>query len=124
MIRTLAKQVKEYWRASVVTPLFMLVEVIMETMIPFLMASIIDDGVNAGDISHIYKIGGLMIVCALIGLAGGMLGGRFGAKVSTGLAKNLRAEMFAHIQTFSFASVAYFSPAVLVARRATDVATR
>ncbi|MCD7882724.1 MAG: ABC transporter ATP-binding protein/permease [Lachnospiraceae bacterium] len=121
MIRTIAKQVKEYRNASIVTPLFMLLEVIMETMIPFLMASIIDDGVNAGDINHIYRIGGLMIVCALIGLCGGMLGGRFGAKASAGLAKNLRAEMFSHIQTFSFANIDKFSPAGLVTRLTTDV---
>lgn len=121
MIRTIAKQVKEYRNASIVTPLFMLLEVIMETMIPFLMASIIDDGVNAGDINHIYKIGGLMIVCALIGLCGGMLGGRFGAKASAGLAKNLRAAMFEHIQTFSFANIDKFSSAGLVTRLTTDV---
>ncbi|MCD7812803.1 MAG: ABC transporter ATP-binding protein/permease [Lachnospiraceae bacterium] len=121
MIRTIAKQVKEYRNASIVTPLFMLLEVIMETMIPFLMASIIDDGVNAGDINHIYRTGGLMIVCALIGLCGGMLGGRFGAKASAGLAKNLRAEMFGHIQTFSFANIDKFSPAGLVTRLTTDV---
>lgn len=121
MIRTIAKQVKEYRNASIVTPLFMLLEVIMETMIPFLMASIIDNGVNAGDINHIYKTGALMIVCALIGLSGGMLGGRFGAKASAGLAKNLRAEMFSHIQTFSFANIDKFSPAGLVTRLTTDV---
>ncbi|MCD8346569.1 MAG: ABC transporter ATP-binding protein/permease [Lachnospiraceae bacterium] len=121
MIRTIAKQVKEYRNASLVTPLFMLLEVIMETMIPFLMASIIDDGVNAGDINHIYKIGGLMLVCALIGLCGGMLGGRFGAKASAGLAKNLRAAMFEHIQTFSFANIDKFSSAGLVTRLTTDV---
>ncbi len=121
MIRTLAKQVKEYRNASIVTPLFMLLEVLMETMIPYLMASIIDDGVNAGNINHIYKIGALMIVCALIGLSGGMLGGRFGAKASAGLAKNLRAEMFGHIQTFSFSNIDKFSPAGLVTRLTTDV---
>ncbi|MCC8106562.1 MAG: ABC transporter ATP-binding protein/permease [Clostridiales bacterium] len=121
MIRTIAKQVKEYRNASIVTPLFMLLEVVMETMIPYLMASIIDDGVNTGDIGHIYRIGGLMIVCALIGLSGGMLGGRFGAKASAGLAKNLRAEMFGHIQTFSFSNIDKFSPAGLVTRLTTDV---
>ncbi len=121
MIRTLAKQVKEYRNASIVTPLFMLLEVVMETMIPFLMASIIDDGVNTGDIGHIYRVGGLMIVCALIGLAGGMLGGRFGAKASAGLAKNLRASMFEHIQSFSFSNIDKFSPAGLVTRLTTDV---
>ncbi|MCD8015505.1 MAG: ABC transporter ATP-binding protein/permease [Lachnospiraceae bacterium] len=121
MIRTIAKQVKEYRNASIVTPLFMLLEVVMETMIPFLMASIIDDGVNTGDIGHIYRIGGLMIVCALVGLSGGMLGGRFGAKASAGLAKNLRFAMFEHIQTFSFSNIDKFSPAGLVTRLTTDV---
>ncbi len=121
MIRTLAKQVKEYRNASIATPLFMLLEVLMETMIPFLMASIIDEGVNKGDIGHIYRVGGLMIVCALIGLAGGMLGGRFGAKASAGLAKNLRASMFEHIQSFSFSNIDKFSPAGLVTRLTTDV---
>ncbi|MCD7735367.1 MAG: ABC transporter ATP-binding protein/permease [Lachnospiraceae bacterium] len=121
MIRTIAKQVKEYRNASIVTPLFMLLEVLMETLIPYLMASIIDEGVNTGDISHIYRVGAVMIVCALIGLCGGMLGGRFGAKASAGLAKNLRAEMFSHIQTYSFSNIDKFSPAGLVTRLTTDV---
>lgn len=121
MIRTILKEVKEYKRASIVTPIFMLLEVLMETLIPFLMASIIDNGVNTGDISHIYKVGGLMIVAAAIGLFGGMAGGRFGAKASAGLAKNLRESMFNHIQTFSFANIDKFSTAGLVTRLTTDV---
>ena len=68
MIRTIAKEIREYKWASIATPLFMLLEVLMETLIPYLMASIIDKGVNAGDIGHIYRIGGLMIVAAAIGL--------------------------------------------------------
>lgn len=121
MIRTILKEVKEYKRASIVTPIFMLLEVLMETLIPFLMASIIDNGVNTGDISHIYKVGGLMIVAAAIGLFGGMAGGRYGAKASAGLAKNLRESMFNHIQTFSFANIDKFSTAGLVTRLTTDV---
>ena len=121
MIRTILSEVKEYKRASIVTPLFMLLEVLMETLIPFLMASIIDNGVNTGDIGHIYKVGGLMIVAAAIGLFGGMAGGRFGAKASAGLAKNLREAMFNHIQTFSFANIDKFSTAGLVTRLTTDV---
>ena len=121
MLKTLLKQVKEYKAASIATPLFMLLEVLMETLIPFLMASIIDDGVNAGDMAHIYKVGALMIGTAVIGLMGGLLGGRFGAKASTGFARNLREAMFNHIQTFSFSNIDKFSTAGLVTRLTTDV---
>ena len=121
MIRTLLSEVKEYKRASVATPLFMILEVLMEMMIPFLMASIIDDGVNAGDIGHIYKVGGVMVIAASIGLLAGMAGGRYGAKASAGFAKNLRETMFNHIQTFSFANIDKYSTAGLVTRLTTDV---
>ena len=121
MIRTLLSEVKEYKRASIVTPLFMLLEVLMETLIPFLMASIIDDGVNAGDIGHIYRVGGFMVAAAAVGLFAGMAGGRYGAKASAGFAKNLRESMFNHIQTFSFANIDKFSTAGLVTRLTTDV---
>jgi ATP-binding cassette subfamily B multidrug efflux pump len=121
MIRTLLSEVKEYKRASVATPLFMILEVLMEMMIPFLMASIIDDGVNAGDIGHIYKVGGIMVIAAAIGLLAGMAGGRYGAKASAGFAKNLRETMFNHIQTFSFANIDKYSTAGLVTRLTTDV---
>lgn len=121
MLKTLLKQVKEYKAASIATPLFMLLEVLMETMIPFLMASIIDDGVNAGNMEHIYKVGALMIGTAVIGLLGGLLGGRFGAKASTGFARNLRETMFNNIQTFSFSNIDKFSTAGLVTRLTTDV---
>ena len=116
MLRVLLREVKEFKRASIVTPVFMILEVI-----PFLMASIIDDGVNAGDIRHIYRVGGLMIVAALIGLFAGMAGGRYGAKASTGFARNLREAMFNRIQTFSFANIDKFSTAGLVTRLTTDV---
>lgn len=121
MLRTLLKQVKEYKRASVATPLFMVLEVMMEMIIPYLMASIIDDGVNAGNIGHIYRVGALMIVAALIGLGAGIGGGRFGAKASAGFAKNLREAMFNNIQTFSFSNIDKYSTAGLVTRLTTDV---
>ncbi len=121
MIRILLREVKEYKKASVATPLFMILEVLMEMMIPFLMASIIDDGVNAGDIGHIYKVGGVMVAAASIGLLAGIAGGRYGAKASAGLAKNLRETMFNHIQTFSFANIDKYSTAELVTRLTTDV---
>ena len=121
MIRTLLQHVKEYKRASIATPIFMVLEVIMEMMIPYLMASIIDNGVNAGNMEHIYKIGAVMIVAAALGLVFGLLGGRYGAKASTGFAKNLREAMFNNIQTFSFASIDKFSTAGLITRLTTDV---
>lgn len=121
MLKTLLKEVKEYKKASLVTPCFMILEVAMEMMIPLLMASIIDDGVEKGNMGHIIRIGALMIVAAAIGLAAGMAGGRFGAKASTGFAKNLREAMFNHIQTFSFANIDKFSTAGLVTRLTTDI---
>lgn len=121
MIRTLLKEVKEYKAASIATPFFMILEVLFETLIPFLMASIIDKGVNTGDIHHIYKVGGIMIVAAFCVLLAGMAGGRYGAKASTGFAKNLRNKMFDQIQTYSFANIDHFSTAGLVTRLTTDV---
>ena len=121
MFKTLLKQVKQYKWVAIATPLCMLLEVLMETLIPFLMASIIDNGVNAGDMKHIVKIGIIMIGTALVGLAGGLLGGRFGAKASTGFARNLRESMYNHIQTFSFANIDKFSTAGLITRMTTDV---
>ena len=121
MLKTLLKQVKEYKWVALATPLFMLLEVLMETLIPYLMASIIDKGVEAGDMNHIYKVGVLMIGTAVIGLLGGLFGGRFGAKASTGFAKNLREAMFNNIQTFSFSNIDKYSTAGLVTRLTTDV---
>lgn len=121
MLRVLLKEVKEFKRASIATPIFMILEVIMEMIIPFLMASIIDDGVNAGDMGHIYRVGGVMIVAALAGLLAGMAGGRYGAKASAGFARNLREAMFNRIQTFSFANIDKYSTAGLVTRLTTDV---
>lgn len=121
MIKTLAAHIKEYKKASIITPVFMILEVIFETLIPFLMASIIDDGVEAGDMRHIYFVGGCMIAVAFCGLYCGVMGGKFGARASTGFARNLRQAMFDNIQTFSFASLDKFSTAGLVTRLTTDV---
>jgi len=101
----------------------MIIEVIAEMFIPYLMASIIDKGVNAGDMSHILKVGGMMIVIAAIGLLGGLAGGVFAAKAATGFAKNLRKAMFDRIQGYSFANIDRFSTAGLVTRLTTDVNT-
>lgn len=89
MLKTLGKQIKEFKAASIATPLFMLLEVLMETLVPFLMASIIDDGVNVpgGDIHHICVVGAWMIVAAAVGLFAGLMGGRYGAYASAGFAR-------------------------------------
>ena len=121
MLRTLLKEVKEYKKASIATPFFMILEVAMEMMIPLLMASIIDKGVELGDMNHVYKTGAIMIAVATIGLLAGMAGGRYGAKASTGFARNLREAVFNHIQTFSFANIDKFSTAGLVTRMTTDI---
>ncbi|MDE6698534.1 MAG: ABC transporter ATP-binding protein/permease [Lachnospiraceae bacterium] len=121
MLKTLTAHIKEYKNASIATPICMILEVLMETLIPFLMASIIDDGVNKGDLKHIYIIGALMILVSLFGLFSGFLGGFFGAKASCGFAKNLRKAMFEKIQTFSFSNIDKFSTAGLVTRLTTDV---
>lgn len=121
MIKTLAKQIKEYKSASLVTPIFMILEVAMEMVIPLLMASIIDDGVQAGDMKHIFAIGCYMILAAIVGLFAGAMGGKYGAKASTGFARNLREAMYENIQTFSFSNIDKFSTAGLVTRMTTDV---
>ena len=121
MIKTLARQIKEYKRASLVTPIFMILEVAMEMVIPLLMASIIDDGVQAGDMKHIFVIGCYMILAAIVGLSAGVMGGKYGAKASTGFARNLREAMYENIQTFSFSNIDKFSTAGLVTRMTTDV---
>lgn len=121
MIKTLARQIKEYKRASLATPIFMILEVAMEMVIPLMMASIIDDGVQAGDMKHIFVIGCYMVLAAIVGLFAGVMGGKYGAKASTGFARNLREAMYENIQTFSFSNIDKFSTAGLVTRMTTDV---
>lgn len=121
MIKTIGAQIKEYTRDSIITPLLMLLEVAMETIIPLLMASIIDDGVNKNDIRHIYVMGAWMIAAALFALLTGCLGAKYGARASMGLGKNLRKAMYRNIQTYSFANIDKFSTSGLVTRMTTDV---
>lgn len=121
MIKTLAAQIKEFKKDSILTPCFMILEVIMEMVIPLMMASIIDDGVEAGDIHHIYMVGIAMVIAACIGLFAGVMGGKYGARASAGFARNLRQAMYDNIQTFSFSNLDKFSTAGLVTRLTTDV---
>ena len=121
MLKTLGAQIKEFKKASIATPLFMIGEVIMEMIIPMLMAFIIDEGVNKGDMKNIYFAGGLMLLTAVCSLMFGIGGGVFGAKASTGFARNLRKAMYENIQTFSFSNIDKFSTSGLVTRLTTDV---
>ncbi len=121
MIKTLAAQIKEFKKDSVLTPIFMILEVLFETMIPFLMASIIDKGVETGDIWHIGKVGAAMVVLALCGLWAGMMGAKYASRASAGFARNLRKAMYDNIQTFSFSNIDKFSTSGLITRLTTDV---
>ena len=121
MLKTLGAHIKEFMLPSLLTPVFMILEVIMEMIIPLLMASIIDDGVIPGNMHHILLIGGLMVLTALFSLTFGICGGVFGAKASTGFARNLRRAMYENIQTFSFSNIDKFSTSGLVTRLTTDV---
>ena len=121
MLKTLGAQIKEFKRDSILTPIFMILEVVMEMVIPLMMASIIDKGVEVGDMQHIYVMGAWMIVAAFGGLLAGGFGAMFGARAATGFARNLRKSMYENIQTFSFANIDKFSTAGLVTRMTTDV---
>lgn len=121
MLKVLGAQIKEFKKDSMLTPVFMILEVIMEMIIPLLMASIIDDGVNAENLNHIYKVGAIMIVMALIGLWAGLMGAKYGARASTGFARNLRKAMFENIQTYSFSNIDKYSTSSLITRLTTDV---
>ena len=121
MLKTLGAQIKEFKKDSLLTPVFMILEVFMETIIPLMMASIIDDGVEAGNIKHIYVIGACMVAVAFISLFAGAMGGKYGARASAGFARNLRKAMYENIQTFSFSNIDKFSTAGLVTRLTTDV---
>ncbi len=121
MIKRILKEVKEYKKASLLAPTFMVIEVLMEISLPFLMSFIIDKGVNQGDMGQVFFYGILMAICALISLLCGALSGKYAAYASAGFAKNLRKAMFYNIQDFSFHNIDKFSTAGLVTRMMTDV---
>ena len=114
MIKTLLAQVKEFKKASFLTPVFMILEVVVETLIPLVMADMIDNGVEAGDISYLYRKGLIMALLAVAGLVTGILGGKYGAYASSGFARNLRKAMYTNIQTYSFSNIDKFSTSSLI----------
>lgn len=121
MIHTLLKQIKEYKKAAILTPVFTALEVIMEVLIPFVTAAIIDKGIEAGNMQQVYLYGGLMVIMAFLSLIFGILAGRYASTASTGFAYNLRDGMYANVQTFSFSNIDKYSTAGLVTRMTTDV---
>ena len=121
MIKKLASYVKEYKKSAILTPIFVILEVVMEVIIPLLMANIIDVGIQNSDIDYILEMGILLIISAILSLTFGMLSGRFAAKASAGYAKNLRKAMFHKVQDYSFENIDKFSTSSLVTRMTTDV---
>ena len=122
MIRTLAKSIREYKRQMILTPVFVLLEVLMEVAMPLFMADLIDNGIDKGNMPHIWKMGIILLACALLTLGFGILVGRTSAKAATGYTRNLRHDLYYKVQTFSFTSIDKFSTASLVTRMTTDVA--
>lgn len=121
VIGTLYRQLGQYRIVTLITPLFMLGEVVAEMVIPILMGTLVDDGVSVGNVSYVEKTGVIMLVVALLGLVCGVLGAFTGSRAGAGFAKNLRKAMFDNIQKFSFANIDRFSTSSLVTRLTTDV---
>lgn len=121
MNRKLLRSVREYKRESFLTPVLVCLEVLMEVLIPLLMARIIDVGIMEGDMAYIIKMGLLLIVMAMLALAFGAKAGQLGAIASSGYAKNLRHDIFYKIQDFSFGNIDHFSTSSLVTRMTTDI---
>ena len=121
MIKTLAKQIKEFKKDSILSPIYIAAEVILELLLPFIMASMIDEGVEVGNMKHIAITGLIMLVVAMLSLFCGVMCGKHAAIASTGFARNVRKSMFDNIQTFSFANIDKFSTAGLITRMTTDV---
>jgi len=121
MIKRLSKCIREYKALTLLTPLFMSLEVTMEVFIPMLMGKLIDNGIYKTDTDYVVKIGLLLLVLCSFSLFAGVAGGVTAAKASSGFAKNLRHDMFHNIQGFSFANIDKFSASGLVTRLTTDV---
>ena len=123
MYKTLYHQIRQYRTASLLTPAFTALEVVMDVLIPYVTASLIDKGINAGDIQNVYYYGAVMLGMAFLSLAFGILAGRFSAYASTGFAANLRSAMYRNIQRFAFSDIDKYTTSGLVTRMTTDVNT-
>ncbi|MGN0469220.1 MAG: ABC transporter ATP-binding protein [Acutalibacteraceae bacterium] len=125
MIKTLSRCIREYKLPSILAPLFVSLEVVMEVIIPFYMGKLLDEGINAnggqGDMNYIIKMGLLLVIFCVMSLSFGVLSGKYAAKASAGFSKNLRHDMFYNLQNFSFSNIDRFSVSSLVTRLTTDV---
>ena len=121
MIKKLARSLREFKKDSILSPVFVSLEVLMEVLIPMLMASIIDNGIEQGNMTYIWQLGIVLVLASILSLFFGVLSGRFAAKASAGFAKNLRKDMFSRIQQYSFTNIDKFSNASLVTRLTTDI---
>lgn len=121
MIKELMKSIREYAKDSLMSPLMVSCEVVMEVLIPMLMAKLIDHGIDAGNLGYIWKMGFVLMLTSMISLMFGVLSGRYAARASAGFAKNLRKDMYYNVQNFSFSNIDKFSTASIVTRLTTDV---
>ena len=121
MVKTLAKSIREYKKDSILTPILVSLEVIMEVLIPLMMANLIDYGIDKGDMGHIWKVGIALLIAAFLSLFFGAAAGQTAAYASAGLAKNLRRDMYYNVQNFAFSNIDKFSTSSLVTRMTTDV---
>ena len=121
MVKTLMRSVREYKKSSILTPVFVTFEVILEVIIPLLMAKLIDYGIEAGNMQYILKMGAILVICCIVSLTFGALSGKYAAVASAGFAKNLRMDMYNKVQEYSFSNIDKFSAASIVTRLTTDI---
>ena len=121
MVKRLMKSIREFKGASIKAPIFVSLEVVMEVVIPLIMADLIDRGINGGNMPYILKTGLILVLAALMSLCFGALAGKYAATASAGFAKNLRRDMYSHVQEYSFSNIDKFSTGGLVTRLTTDV---
>lgn len=121
MLKRLSQCIREYRTDTLLSPLFVCLEVAMEVLIPYLMSKMIDNGINVGNMQYILRLGGILVICALLSLLFGAFSGHFAANASAGFARNVRHDMYCNIQDFAFENIDRFSTASLVTRLTTDV---
>ena len=121
MNRLLFRSIREYKKQSILTPLFVILEVLMEVLIPYQMANIIDIGIQGSDLGYVIRTGIILVVMAMLALLFGVFAGKFAAEAGAGYAKNLRHDIFYKIQDFSFKNIDHFSASSLVTRMTTDI---
>ena len=121
MIKRLLKSVREFKKDALLTPFFVVLEVVMEVIIPMVMALLIDKGIDGQDMAAIWKYGIILVLCAMLALVFGAAAGTFAARASTGFARNLRHDMYYNVQNFSFSNIDKFSTGSIVTRLSTDV---